>query len=1530
MTMPIMIPGISASGTPRLHELGWESFEKLCRDLFANEPDVATCDKYGVHGQSQYGIDLIARPKRGKGLEVGQCKCYKSYEKFKVTNVREVSKKFFDNWKYWSNRGVSRFILFVACDLEKTKHQNEITKQGERFRDEGIAYEVWSATTILDKLQHHRGIVERYFSPPWYWAGVICGEGKVIEGYSEAQDTTLQKVVQNALISQLEILYEKLSVGVEEDLERIREAWRRGNRQEAIDWLQETRGDQEKWSVLMPDVKAKIYRLEAGLELEHSGNLERARQLIETAAKYSPSEADIRLRSMATLVEDGPEAAIEVFGNNHQSIENINFRATLLLEVGQLEECQKLLWIESLAATPNAETHLLRAIWHLINTDLNHAQLEIKKASEIAPAWESVRYIAAIVDYLGTLSPAVFPEQTLPWPKPIEWNHVKRDSESLQRLRSATNEFRDLANIASGDNSKKQSRNAWLLACLANDPDARGEALSLCKKMLDENPVDFNAVIWGVARNLDIELEPTIQTLELIWASGNGTREHVMALISCYLAVDSSDKAVSLIKAARPVFDKVNAKILWVLWYAQVLVMNKRSIEALELIERFPDDVPLLGVKTHALSKLAAESDDWVAPLVEHLDNSFEATGNPMFLYEACVEMAHRDQWDYVANKAEQLSELGIVDAVWIAVHALHNTGQFERCLENLDSRRHIFQEGALPGALQRIRISCLHALGLLSEAIREAEALVRESPVEANLLTLAELLISMGDLKHLVLVGRKLAILPEVSPKNALRIVQFIASEDINLAQLLWEKALTADIHDELVGFAFTIGMRLGLDEKLKPLRERLVRLGREGRGGVQTNPIEEFISEKWAEQQDLWEVYRAGNLPIHLVADRLNRSLIDFYSILLENNEANPDPIHQAALFCRHGGRPTLSNPGKTKPDWRLHMDITAVLLAEHLEILTTVENVLAPLFIPERLVPALLHMHENLQPIQPSRLHNLRELVENADRGILKVINSESFSAEHVAPQDKLEEKRNAFFQHARKSEGFLVDFAATATRPESASLVVNDTPPLPVIAPKTLIDSLLFQGYITEDEHLSAVEKLGSEGQLPSGDDLPPQATHLFCIAGTLETLVGTRLLGLLCEHFEIFIDPQELIYARSELEFQERRATASEGLDRLINRISRGFENRIYQQIVTVPEESQDIKRGGPPPPYEACLLALLRFSPQESDVIWIDDRYMNGYLRRDVVPIVSISKILRILNSIGAIDQVHYYRILRRFRDANARYIPVEAEEILYHLTKAKIVEHGIVETRGLASLRRYFAACLHDGRALQRSPMPEGSSNEYGEIEFVVRLRRAVDNALLTLWTIDENEGERWARAEWLLDALYLDVLGLSAVTLTMTEEKEPAYLVGLSLASLILQAITLPVSQDERSMSLRQNYLDWVENRLLHKRINAAPGLLTVLCDIMKPPIVGFMDEKHGDPPTSVILSLVQAFYDDLPQVVKDEFANDSEFMLRLGIMSHTWISIGDLNFDRDSFIYAVEDVSNGKNAQLITLYFPLSEMK
>lgn len=57
---PEILLSMNPSDPPPFHQLDAMPFQELSRDVLELEPGIATCEIYGVPGQSQRGIDLIA------------------------------------------------------------------------------------------------------------------------------------------------------------------------------------------------------------------------------------------------------------------------------------------------------------------------------------------------------------------------------------------------------------------------------------------------------------------------------------------------------------------------------------------------------------------------------------------------------------------------------------------------------------------------------------------------------------------------------------------------------------------------------------------------------------------------------------------------------------------------------------------------------------------------------------------------------------------------------------------------------------------------------------------------------------------------------------------------------------------------------------------------------------------------------------------------------------------------------------------------------------------------------------------------------------------------------------------------------------------------------------------------------------------------------------------------------------------------------------------------------------------------------
>jgi hypothetical protein len=334
---PIMPPGIRPGEIPPFHELGEYRFQELCRDIFDTEPGISMCEVYGPRGQSQYGIDLLAH--RQNGIEVGQCKCYKS---FPAARVKKASEEFFEHWDRWSKENVKRFILFVTCDLSKTQQQDEIIVQKKCFKSYGIAYEAWSAAKIRNKLRPRPDIVSTYCTPAYHWMQVICGQAAPPSPWIGEVGVQPSVLVQGATISDVEKLALQMSGEMEQRLELMRGAWREGKREEPVKWVKDLRENEARWQIISPGVKAKVLRFQASLELDITRNVVLARQLADEAKRLSPHDNDSRLRALIAYQEDGPEAALKLL-EGQEDVESLNLKAAFLLELGRLEACQTIL-----------------------------------------------------------------------------------------------------------------------------------------------------------------------------------------------------------------------------------------------------------------------------------------------------------------------------------------------------------------------------------------------------------------------------------------------------------------------------------------------------------------------------------------------------------------------------------------------------------------------------------------------------------------------------------------------------------------------------------------------------------------------------------------------------------------------------------------------------------------------------------------------------------------------------------------------------------------------------------------------------------------------------------------------------------------------------------------------------------------------------------------------------------------------------------------------------------------------------------
>ena len=329
---------------PRLDELDPLRFQGLCRDLYQIEPDYVTAEVFGTPGQLQHGVDILAIRRGGDGIAVGQCKCIRPIA-LKPALLKQASSDFLKHRTHWQERGVRSFILFVAPDISRTQIQKEILQQRAAFKALGIEYEVWGEATIVSKLRTQPGITTTYLGQAW--RDTLCGTA--ISGFPRHT-----VILDRLLYTQVATLAGHVSDSAADEVEALREIWRRGRPAEVTAGLRRLR-EPSRWQAFPDSLRATICRFEAQLALD-ADDLSGAKQFAEEANALDP-DACVRLHALIARAENNRTHALDLLADATDQ-DSITLRAALLMEGGKVSGALSLL----VGATGYAEAHRLRAL----------------------------------------------------------------------------------------------------------------------------------------------------------------------------------------------------------------------------------------------------------------------------------------------------------------------------------------------------------------------------------------------------------------------------------------------------------------------------------------------------------------------------------------------------------------------------------------------------------------------------------------------------------------------------------------------------------------------------------------------------------------------------------------------------------------------------------------------------------------------------------------------------------------------------------------------------------------------------------------------------------------------------------------------------------------------------------------------------------------------------------------------------------------------------------------------------------------
>ena len=1373
------------------------TFQELCCQIMDAEQHIRNADIYGVRGQSQYGIDIIAR-RVERGIEVGQAKCVQTFPRSKIN---QAANAFLAHWdSHWKDKEVKRFVLFVACCLTKTQQQDEINEWLVKFRELGIVFEAWSPRIIQSRLSAHPEIVSKYFEPSDYWVKKICGsELKSFIPQSKSTDIVIE--------SQIRIINQYVT----KDTEEVAQLYRQGKRETALSIINDIKNDSIRWTALDEKSKAKVLRFEANLILYDRDGISRVISLADEADSYHKPDGPSQLRTLIKWVEEGPEAAIRNLENYHGK-DMVLLKTHILISLERVEEASALLKECQFEAEDLAESYRLQSLILLYQGEVDNAVERIDQSLAILANSKFAKHLKGVLLFYQSLSPVAWPQQILKFPEPIDWLMVKRDDSTVRRLKEAEEIFDDLLTNCETDVDEQNSWQIWKLACVACDSQRTIEAERNCRALLIKDEGNAMALGWGVTREfLDEHILATSRaTLTRLINERHASIEQILTLCAIHLRTGEIEQASKILDQNRDQFEQEDALSLWAFWQVQV----NGSEKDIEFID--PDEKRFDYARIVVLER-KSESEFDVTELINKVDDALANRLSQRVLPDLLRLLLQHQQWKYVSEHAEQFCEvLATIDAVSMTVEACYHAGHWETLLKVTDKYKGCFPNNEYSLNVRRVILEAQKMMGQLPQAIQDSQRLTQITGDLQDYLGHASLLLHQGDIAGVAKTVQAIRIRAKgkIPTEQALHLSNILSIEYPSLAKSLLSDAIEQGVSSHEVGQAYYLALKLGIDDEFNSLTQQFF-LGATGGTlpGIEAKSFDDLLAlvqENRRRGEERQQKYQGCEVPIHMIANEANTSLAQFYHGDLELNEELETLAQATKLFIRHGGRGIITDLPESASEWQIYADITALLLSEHIGILDQVEQTFHPIKIAPEVTYALQAMAMQLNPSQPDRVAASTKVVDYYTHEKFTLIKTEQNKSSDLLRL--IQTKNGAMLSWTRQLE---------ETIQETDVIKINCA---------YLAEYLHQTGCISKTHFDTIKKKLGTEGQHPIGTHTLSKGNFLYIDGRVIEEITRAGMLEVVLDTFDVHISEASFGQIKDELALVNRRSELAQWTMSLRERICDGIENGVYQ-VLPVRQGTEDETPGL----LEiSSLLSLFSIPSSENGVIWSDDRYINSYTPIANHPFVSILDILIALRHYKTISSSDYVECLFQLRKANVQFIPIDKDEIIYHLSNAPATDHVIQETLELKILRQYSANCFLEESGLLSPVNDEEAPRKDGDVMFIVQHTQAITNSLIEIWN-DESKRIREKRmaSTWVIDNLFLERYPISPAWITSKEDELRYY--SLLYGKMLVLLVSISREKDNDGKIPCSEYANWIYEHILQKRIDANPDLKLAICNVI-----------------------------------------------------------------------------------------------
>lgn len=1418
---PALPRPIDEFATPPLHDMRTNPsrFEKMSAALMGHEPGVRSSRLYSVNGAPQFGIDVLGEIVGG--AVVASCKCY---EKISATKLREWSDNFLAHLDgHWKDRGVAQFILITAAANSTTLDVNKgIAAERKRFAAKGLRYDLWGPEDLVHRLKSQREITYRFLDP--YWTDRLCG----------GRPPPLSGGLSAFQLAEFDALRSGLAELVQRHVDAAVDAIRREDRPAA----QKIVDDLDRNAAGQSAVVAQVLRLRANLAI-WDADLDEAERLLDEADKLASGEP--RLRALIASERSGPEEGLTALGEP-STLRGHQLRIGFLINLQRYEEAAEEL-APFLAGPDDPVTLRLSALAMLALGQRDEALAAIMKAEIIAPEWVEVIHAAAVIRYAMALSPSVGTDWIF-YPNAVDDGMVRRDDASRAHLHDALKGFEKLSQRL----ASRREETVWRLACLCNLEDRELEAQTEVQALLAVDRCDLDAIAWGLSRGLEFDRAASLDAMQQVVAAGSPTPSQIrvycwlLATLQPYGLQTALSVSTSLEGAAQ---EELN---LW---------RDAADGSALTVIDVTAPSAPLAILRRAQDLRSRGNWSSLENELAQHLLQ----TPIPPTALKLAEVLLEGKRASFLMSHVDRLLEFNTAEAVRICAFIVQGAGSNDDLLAFLERHRGAFTGGELPEDLRRIEVQAQALRGRLDQAMQGVSLLAQQTGKASDRLAQAHINLMRGDGASARPILTEIIAQDALDPDAAIQFSAAYTRSDPRLAKRLVRHAISKGVSDAHVGNLLAQAYRLGLDTELDAVRARLPELASQPQGPIRIANLEElgaYLERSRAAQRKILEPFEAGAAPVHLLPERLGTKLANVYRL----DRPHHDRSGLSAIYVRHGGRP-LHIP--VAGDWRtfaFHLDITALLIADQLDILRHIEGLAHPIRISPSVPDALVQLENEA-------LHHQRTQVESAAQ-ILAARADGSLAMTELGPV------RSRLHDEERDTR-------------EGANL-------------KAIVEGLLLSGRLEDPAAAQAlIADSDDDAEVEAG--APPEEGAPLTFSGpALQRLTVAGLLPAVLQHYRCRIDVPAL---QRLIEVEKSGAEGDALADRVValrERIAEGLgRTYVFVDSAQLPEKVDASTA------IENTLLDLIAAPPVQNGVVWVEDRYVSGFTSSGPHLVLGVVEMLGAMVASATISAEDRRQKLLKLRAGGALFIPLGVDEILAALDGASVVDGKVVETQALSVLRRYVGLALKHDAKLRMDPNAfESTKGQPQEIDFIPTLRTLLDDALQAIWNDPKRSlSDCQAYSNWLWGGVGAERL-VRPFPDGHPEDVETLYAATLA-AGLLIGGQSVAVVDWPETKRRRRAYFAWIDQTILLPRSGLGhEAYLAAVVQQTSGIIIGTLNHTRSDGSDAEASSkrIMRALIAQMPTAVTERLFQDTRFTWRLGIPTARFVNAGKHTFEFEHF--------------------------